>query len=365
MYSDEIFLYVHFLYCKSRCPYCDFFKGILPKGFDESAYVKEIIDNLKFVKEFSNDNRELKSVFFGGGTPSLLSKKAVFDILNEVYKNYRVAKDAEITIEANPNTFEREKFLGFREAGVNRLSLGVQALNEKDLKFLGRTHSLKDAREAIDLGVKVFDKFSVDLIYARPDQVFDEWVKEIDEMVAKGVKHISLYQLSIEEGTVFYRKNIKEMDEEKSAKFYEKTVSYLKDMGFERYEVSNFAVNADNRSVHNMAYWNGGDYLGVGKGSAGRIKVDNKFYSLRDGKVEEVLSLKDRAIELIFMGFRIKDGIRFDRFNEIIGKDLREFLDGSKIEEFKKAGLLEVDDEGIRLTDKGFLVMDRIVLDLI
>ena len=277
----------------------------------------------------------------------------------------KTSKNVEISLEANPNTFERDKFLGFKEVGVNRLSLGVQALNEKDLKFLGRTHSLVDARKAIDLGVEVFDKFSVDLIYARPNQVFDDWVKEIDEMVEKGVKHISLYQLSIEEGTVFYRKNVKEMEEEKSAEFYEKTVSYLKDMGFERYEVSNFAVDKKNRSIHNMAYWDGGDYIGLGKGSAGRIKVDNKFYGLRDGKIEEELSITDRALELIFMGFRIKDGINFDRFKEIIGRDLREFLDVEKMEEFRKEGMIEIDNVGARLTDKGFLVMDKIVLDLI
>ncbi|MBR5599496.1 MAG: radical SAM family heme chaperone HemW [Alphaproteobacteria bacterium] len=364
MNNKDLSIYVHFLYCKSRCPYCDFFRGILPKNFDEKEYVSGICRDLEYMRNLSGE-REVKSIFFGGGTPSLLSSGAVARILDEIGKFYNIAEGVEISLEANPNTFERNKFLGFRQAGINRLSLGVQALREDDLKFFGRTHSLEDAYKAIELGVEVFDKFSVDLIYARPKQIFDKWVKEVDEVIKRGIKHISLYQLSIEQGTVFYRKKIEEMPEVVSAKFYEDTVSYLRENGFERYEVSNFSKDVYNRSVHNLVYWNGGDYVGLGKGAAGRLKAKNSFYQLWDGKIEEEISPRDRGIELIIMGFRVNSGIKFGKFFDIVGIDFFEFVNLKKVNNFIDEGFLIKDDESIWLTDRGFLIMDKIILEIV
>lgn len=364
MMNNELSVYVHFLYCKSRCPYCDFFKGILPKDFDEEAYIKKVIENLYYASKLSG-KREVNSVFFGGGTPSLLSCNAVNQIIDEISKCYEIKKGAEITIEANPNSFEKEKFSGFKSSGVNRLSLGVQALNETDLKRLGRTHSLNEAREAIDFGAKVFDKFSVDLIYAREGQKFDDWEREVLEVIDRGAKHISLYQLTIEEGTVFYKKNVKEMDEDESAKLYEQTVELLRQKGFERYEVSNFAKRKSDESVHNLAYWEGKDYIGLGVGAVGRLKVKDDIYGLKDGVIEEKISNKDRALELLFMGFRIKKGIGFEEFYEASGVEFFDFVEKEKVLEFKKSGLLEFDEKRIWMTDDGFLVMNKIIYELL
>ncbi len=364
MSDRELSVYIHFLYCKSRCPYCDFFKKIIKKDFDECEYVKNILDNLdKMYKIFGK--RDVKSIFFGGGTPSLLSGRAVSDILEGIEKYYNIKNGAEISLEANPNTFERDKFVSFKEAGINRLSLGVQALNEKDLKYLGRTHSVDEARKAIECGVKLFDKCSIDLIYARENQNFNEWKKEIDEAVSYGLKHISLYQLSIEEGTIFERKNIKAMDEELGANFYEDTVSYLRKKGFERYEVSNFSTDVWNRSTHNMVYWQGGDYIGLGVGAHGRIKYKDKIYATVDGRDFEELSILDRAYELVIMGLRIKDGINAKSFYEASGVKLFEFLNMEKLSEFKRLGLIEFDDYNVRLTDSGMLVLDKIIEEIV
>ena len=242
--DDGLAVYIHFPYCRSRCPYCDFFRGILPREFDERALVSRYREDIAYFagvcgkapqEEKGRDGlaqmaevsgrRRVTSVFFGGGTPSLLSPGAVEAVLEELERHFDIVPGAEISLEANPNTFEREKFLGFRAAGINRLSLGVQALNAADLKFLGRTHGVDDAIAAMELGAAAFPKFSIDLIYARPGQKWDDWQKEIDLALGFGLRHISLYELAIEEGTVFARKNVRAADEETSLTLYNQTVS--------------------------------------------------------------------------------------------------------------------------------------------
>ena len=364
MNDKELSVYIHFMYCKSRCPYCDFFRALKPRDFDENEYVKTIISDLERLRSLTG-KRRVKSVFFGGGTPSILSENAVGEILDNIDKCYDIKKGAEISLEANPNTYDRDKFKGFNIAGVNRLSLGVQALDDKRLKALGRTHNLNEAREAIKTAVELFDKSSIDLIYALKDQEFCDWVKEIDEALSFGVKHISLYQLTIEEGTVFYKKNIKGMDEDLSAKFYEDTVCYLASKGFDRYEVSNFAKDEYNRSVHNMVYWQGGDYLGLGMGAHGRLNLEGKNFSLVDGKICEQLTSDERAMELVIMGLRIKEGINVKKFYEISKIGLFDYLDMNKVMMFRDEGLLCFDEYSLRLTNKGFLVMDKIIEQII
>ena len=293
-----------------------------------------------------------------------MSAKAIDLILNKINNNFVIDKSAEISIEANPNSYERDKFIDFSKVGINRLSLGVQALNDNDLRFLGRTHSIKDALSALECGVNLFDKLSVDLIYARPNQKVDDWQKEIDLALGFGLKHISLYQLTLEEGTIFAKKNIEMLDEENATKMYNDTVKYLRNSGFARYEVSNFAKDLYNVSKHNMVYWEGGDYWGIGKGAHGRVVIDDKMYAQFDGNNMEELSSEERAYELIIMGLRVEKGVNKNNFKKACGLELFEFVSLEKLNEFNKLGLLEFDDEVIKLTDNGFLVMDKVILEL-
>ncbi len=362
--QSPIAVYIHFPYCKSRCPYCDFFRSILPKTFNEKEIIERYRQDIAYFADLMGD-RIVKSVFFGGGTPSLLSPNGVQIILDELSRKFCIKEDAEISLEANPNTFERDKFIDFSKTGVNRLSLGVQALNEKDLKVLGRTHSLDDAIRAIDLATETFDKTSIDLIYSRPNQQWDEWQQEIDLALKYGLKHISLYQLTIEEGTIFYKKNIKVMDEETSATFYNNTVSYLREKGFDRYEVSNFAQSKQEESIHNLVYWQGGEYIGIGEGAHGRIIHNGSIKATVDGKITETLTPQERAEELIIMGLRIRDGINAKAFYDACGIKLFDFLSENVTKKLAQLNLLCYDADNIKLTDKGFLVLDKIILELV
>lgn len=364
MQNKPLAVYIHFPYCKSRCPYCDFFRALKPKNFDEKVLLDRYLDDISYFADILGE-RLVTSIFFGGGTPSLLSADAVRQILDEISRAFVVSADAEISLEANPNTFDREKFVDFHSAGINRLSLGVQALNPDDLKFLGRTHTMHDALTAMELCAKTFPKSSVDLIYARPNQTFDAWQKEIDTALSFGLKHISLYQLTIEEGTVFYKKNVAPLDEEKAANLYEQTVSYLKSRGLSRYEVSNFAASKSHQSAHNLVYWQGGDYIGIGDGAHGRFLHEGKIYASVDGKISETLTPAERAEELVLMGLRIKDGINFERFYRASGIRFFDFVNNLAMKRLAKLNLLCYDDANVWLTDHGFLLLDKVILELV
>lgn len=417
MTDDGLAVYIHFPYCRSRCPYCDFFRGILPREFDEAALVSRYREDIAYFARLcgkmrqGGNGRRVTSVFFGGGTPSLLSPGAVEEVLEELERHFDIVPGAEISLEANPNTFEREKFLAFRAAGINRLSLGVQALNAVDLKFLGRTHGVGDAIAAMELGAAAFPKFSIDLIYARPGQKWEDWQQEIDLALGFGLRHISLYELAIEEGTVFARKNVRAADEEMSLTLYNQTVSYLRSRGLERYEVSNFAASGDDESVHNLAYWRGGDYIGIGEGAHGRLRLwtdggsemseetgtrsaeersagetaemrnteslerarsaggnpagNMQLRATVDGRLGDVLTPEERAEELVMMGLRIKEGIDAERFYRACGIKLFDFLSKKMTKRLAQLDLLCYDDANIRLTDKGFPLLDEIILELV
>ena len=367
--ENTLAAYIHFPYCRSRCPYCDFFRGILPRDFDEAALLQRYADDMAAMARLCG-GRRITSVFFGGGTPSLLSPAAVEQVLNWIGRHFSLSPAAEISLEANPNTFERGKFLDFRTAGVNRLSLGVQALNKADLRFLGRTHSLDDALRAMELGAAAFPKFSIDLIYARPNQQWDDWQKEIDTALSFGLKHISLYELSIEEGTPFFKKNIRGADEESALNLYQQTVSYLRGQGLERYEVSNFAASAADECAHNLVYWRGGDYLGLGTGAHGRLTLTDttgkrKILATVDGQPAEELTPAERAEELVLLGLRLKEGISAARFYQACGIKLFDFLSENATKRLAQLNLLCYDDGNIKLTDKGFPLLDEIILELV
>lgn len=362
--GDDIAVYVHFPYCKSRCPYCDFFRQLLPKSFDETALVERYLADLATLAPLCV-SRRVKSVFFGGGTPSLLSPKAVERVLEAIDTQLGLRAEAEISLEANPNTFEQEKFQGFYQAGINRLSLGVQALNKDDLRFLGRTHSVDDALRAVETASRLFSKFSIDLIYARPRQTWEAWQTELDLALSFGLKHLSLYQLTLEEGTVFAKKNIELPDEETAATLYHNTISYLRGKGVERYEISNFATSKAQQSVHNLVYWQGGDYLGLGDGAHGRLCHNGRILATVDGKISEELTPRERAEELVIMGLRIKDGLAEEAFSQACGISLFDFLSQDVVKELAQLQLLVYDNSHIRLTDKGFLLLDEVIRRLL
>lgn len=364
MTDEPLSVYIHFPYCKSRCPYCDFFRALKPKDFDEEPLVLNYMTDITYFANICG-KRKIKSVFFGGGTPSLLSPSAIGKTLEKIAENFSLTSDAEISLEANPNTYDLEKFLSFASVGVNRLSLGVQSLSSGGLKFLGRSHTLSEALSAMETGMKTFAKFSIDMIYARPNQKWEEWEQEINLALSFGLKHISLYELSIEEGTIFHKKNISPLDEKNAAKLYEQTISYLKLKGFSRYEVSNFATDKTNQSVHNLVYWQGGDYIGIGEGAHGRIKLNGDAYATLNGKISEKLTAKERAEELVLMGLRLKEGIDAKRFLQHSRVPLMDCIDKQALKKLAELNLLCYDTTNIRLTDKGFLVLDEIIRQLV
>ncbi len=375
---DGLVVYIHFPYCRSRCPYCDFFRALLPRAFDEEALLRRYADDLAYFATLCG-GRRVTSVFFGGGTPSLLAPQSIEHVIGEIGRHFKLDAGAEISLEANPNTFEREKFLAFRAAGINRLSLGVQALSAAGLKFLGRTHGVDDALRAMELGAAAFPKFSVDLIYARPGQQWESWQLEIDTALSFGLKHISLYELAIEEGTVFAKKNIRAADEETALTLYKQTVSYLRERGFARYEVSNFAATRLDECAHNLVYWRGGDYIGIGEGAHGRIRTAGKggsalsvaagggseIWAAADGRLSERLLPEERAEELVLLGLRLEEGIDAEAFYQACGIKLFDYLSKKMTKRLAQLNLLCYDERNIRLTDKGFPLLDEIILELV
>lgn len=359
---QEIAVYIHWPFCKSKCPYCDFYKE-LAHNTDQDAVVAEYIDALRRYRQILPE-RTVKSIFFGGGTPSLIKPQNVAKIIDEIARLWPLKTDAEISLEANPNTHYQTMFADLKNAGINRLSLGVQALSEADLRFLGRTHTLETARHCLKEIVEVFDNHSADLIYARPNQQFANWEKELTEICSYGLKHLSLYQLTIEENTVFARKNIQPLEENAAAEMYELTRDFLTARYYDLYEVSNFA-QAGFESAHNLTYWQGGDYIGIGRSAHGRFCVDGTHYAAEYPFVHTPLTPQERAEELVFMGLRLASGIDKVQFKQICGLDLRQIIHTDKLQMLKAEGLMDETPDRIFATRTGFLLLNRIVEELL
>ena len=265
-------IYIHWPYCLSKCPYCDFFSRI-GKNVDQEKIINDYLDELRFYHNLTS-GRTVTSIFFGGGTPSLIKPSLISKVIDTVAALWPTAPDIEISLEANPNTDTPTLFPDLKKAGINRLSLGVQALNDVDLKFLGRTHTLSQALKSIDNVLNTFKNHSMDLIYARPKQTLSAWEAELKQAASLGLKHISLYQLTIEEGTVFAKKGILPLDEDLATEMYLLTEDILAPLGYQKYEVSNYA-QAGFEAKHNLLYWTGGEYIGVGPSAHGRLTVFN------------------------------------------------------------------------------------------
>ena len=384
VFTKQLAIYIHWPFCESKCPYCDF-NSHVRNSFDYekmgNAYIKEIntLQNL-----FPKESKKIGSIFFGGGTPSLMPPILVNKILSTLEECWGFTEQIEISIEANPNSTDTERLLGYRNAGVNRLSLGVQALNDKDLKFLGRTHSYSDSLRALDKAAGIFPRTSIDLIYGRPKQSLYDWELELATALQLPVNHISLYQLTIEKGTPFYTDERSQKfimpDDNVQTSMFEISNFLTENAGFKSYEVSNYA-RPENMCQHNLAYWLYKPYVGIGPGAHGRIPVEKdstgriatRMHSKPETWLEAVLSnghgiagqslltMKERASEALILGLRLKIGINKKNFKYNTGVDIEETTISYEVETMKAAGLIEESDEFFRLTSKGRPLLNSIL----
>jgi oxygen-independent coproporphyrinogen-3 oxidase len=373
-------VYIHWPFCAAKCPYCDFNSHVRHQPVDQERFSRAFATELATMRARSGP-REVTSIFLGGGTPSLMQPQTVGAVLDAVAKNWTVPAGIEVTLEANPSSVEAERFRGYRAAGVNRVSLGVQALNDRDLKFLGRLHNVEEALKAIGLARDIFPRLSFDLIYARPGQTPDAWAAELEEAIGHAADHLSLYQLTIEEGTPFHAlhaaKKFAIPDDEHAAELYAVTQDITAARGLPAYEISNHArPGAESR--HNLTYWRYGEYVGVGPGAHGRFVekgrrvvtitekmpetwtnlVEAKGHGVIDG---EVLTRSEEADEFLLMGLRLAEGIDLSRYEQYAGRP----LSSSRLSILQEEGLVApVGNSRLRATPAGMIVLDAVVADL-
>lgn len=357
-FSIPFGIYLHWPFCKSKCPYCNFYKEVR-KDIPQEEIINGYVKDLEYYHKLTA-NKTVSSIFFGGGTPSLIEPKYIEKIIDRVHRLWTTTDEVEISLEANPNSDRPGMFADLYQAGINRLSLGVQALNDKDLKFLGRTHNLKQAVQSIDEVLHCFNNHSMDLIYARPAQTADSWLKELTQAATFGFKHISMYQLTIEDGTFFARKGITALEEEAAAAMYDLTNVYLNSHGYPQYEVSNYGLPCR----HNLLYWQGGDYLGIGKSAHGRITTGAKMYASLHPCQLEPLTAEERAEELVIMGLRLIEGINKRRFEQICGLSFDDFINQNNLQDLTAGGFLEDSAETLRATPNGFKVLNKLIEEL-
>lgn len=378
--TDPFAVYVHWPFCLSKCPYCDFNSHVRHGGYDEARYLRAVEAEIAFNAQRTR-GRTVSTVFFGGGTPSLMQPSSVQAILDAVAKHWSVAPDVEVTLEANPTSVDSTRFRGYRTAGVNRVSLGVQALNDADLKELGRLHTAQEALDAVAVARSIFDRYSFDLIYARPRQTPDQWVAELKRAIAEAAEHLSLYQLTIEPETPFHALHkagkLIVPDEDLGRALYDMTQDVCAQAGLPAYEISNHArPGAECR--HNLVYWRGHDYVGVGPGAHGRLTINGRRTATETEKrpeawvtrveahgsgltVDEPLAPTEAADEYLLMGLRLAEGIDPQRFHAISGRT----LDAKRIAILQGEGAVETTAEGrLRVTQSGFPVLDAVVADL-
>lgn len=369
---SKLGLYIHWPYCVSKCPYCDFASRPLPDGLEEGAFAAAYEAEMAFYAAQTGP-RLLSSLYFGGGTPSLMKPETVAWLIAKAGQFWPLAAACEITLEANPSSADREKFRALREAGVNRLSLGVQSFDDKALRFLGRAHDAKAARRAIEEARKIFPRFSFDLIYAYAGQTPAAWKKELNEALSFGPKHVSLYQLTVEPGTVFYKQAKKEKlqaDEEVSADLFDATQEILAQAGLPAYEISNHAAPGE-ESRHNLIYWHYEDYIGLGPAAHGRfVGLDGARHATahlmrpekwlaqtkkegRGVETDETLGQKAAQREALMMGARLAEGISRERWKNLFGEEIEKFLPPVKTEFYVRENLIENTSTHFRATAEG------------
>ena len=379
--SDQAFgVYVHWPFCLSKCPYCDFNSHVRHTELDEARFARA------FAREIESTaaripGRKVSSIFLGGGTPSLMAPQTVGAILDSIGKHWRVADDVEITLEANPTSVEATRFRGYRTAGVNRVSLGVQALDDASLKMLGRLHSAREALDAVAIARGAFERSSFDLIYARPDQTPKMWADELQLAISEAAEHLSLYQLTIEQGTPFFGLHaagkLRTPDEATARALYDVTQEVCDRHGLSAYEISNHA-RAGAECRHNLVYWRGEEYAGIGPGAHGRIDINGVRHATATERrpeswlmrveatghglvTDDCLNSEERADEFLLMGLRLTEGIDPKRYAALSGRP----LDANRIAALREEGAIAIDASGrLRVTQAGFPVLDAVVADL-
>jgi oxygen-independent coproporphyrinogen-3 oxidase len=379
--SDAPFgVYVHWPFCLSKCPYCDFNSHVRHAAIDEARYVDAFAREIATTAERIGA-RTVSTIFMGGGTPSLMQPATVGAILDAIGRHWTVAPNVEVTLEANPTSVEAMRFRGYRAAGVNRVSLGVQALDDASLKELGRLHSAREALDAVTIARAAFERYSFDLIYARPHQTPAAWRAELERAIDEAAEHLSLYQLTIEQDTPFAALHasgkLKTPDDDQARALYDVTQDVAAARGLPAYEISNHArPGAECR--HNLVYWRYHEYAGIGPGAHGRLVVDGKRQATSTerrpeswlmrvetnghGVVgDEVLTRGEQADEFLLMGLRLAEGIDPARYAAFAGHP----LDAARIAMLDREGMVEATPDGrLRVTRAGFPVLDAVVADL-
>lgn len=372
-------LYLHWPFCQSKCPYCDFNSHVAAK-IDQQRWKRAYLAEIDRAAA-ETQGRVLQSVFFGGGTPSLMEPDLVAAILDRIRAAWPQTNDWEVTLEANPGSVEAGRFKGYAGAGVTRISMGIQALNDTDLRKLGRLHSVAEARAAFDVARKAFDRVSFDLIYARQDQSLASWRAELRDAIAMAADHLSLYQLTIEDGTAFGARfamgGLKGLpDEDLSAEMYHLTQEICNEAGLPAYEVSNHAAPGK-ESRHNLIYWRGGDYVGIGPGAHGRLTLNGARWATEAPRApgewlkrveagapgelpRDFVPAAERALEYLMMGLRLTEGIDLTRYRTLANSS----LNINKINGLVDIGMLSITPQGIAPTANGRMVLNAIIREL-
>ncbi len=383
-------VYIHWPFCLSKCPYCDFNSHVRREPIDEPRFVRALAAEIAATAA-RVPGRTVATIFFGGGTPSLMQPATIAAVLDAIARHWRVAPDAEITLEANPTSVEASRFRGYRTAGVNRVSLGVQALDDRVLAELGRMHSAREALDAVGVARSVFGRYSFDLIYARPQQQPKDWANELNTALAEAGEHLSLYQLTIEPDTPFAALNaagkLRLPNEDTARALYDTTQEICGAHGLPAYEVSNHA-RPGGECRHNLIYWRTQEYAGIGPGAHGRLNIGRLNIGRLDtggerhataterrpeawltrveatgyGVVnDDVLTREERADEFLLMGLRLAEGIDIARYAELAGRP----LDPARIAMLREHGLIETTAQArLRVTVPGFPLLDAVVADL-
>ncbi len=377
-------LYIHWPFCKKKCPYCDF-NSHVREGVDHAVWREALLREMRYWHARAPE-KTITSIFFGGGTPSLMEPATVAALIEAANRLWGLDAACEITLEANPTSVEAAKFAALKTAGVNRVSLGVQSLKPESLKFLGREHSASEALEAVALAARTFDRYSFDLIYALPNQTPAAWEGELREALNYAKGHLSLYQLTIEENTAFHHayhvgKSFQLPEDSLAAELYQLTQSIMESAGLPAYEISNHA-SAGNESRHNLSYWRSDSYFGIGPGAHGRVDVSGNRLATRTQKspenwlhateqfghgVEEelILTTTERAEETILMGLRLREGVNLATMRADTASYLTNLWVDGRVERLVAQGMLEANPSRLCATPRGMLVLNRVIEELL
>ena len=380
IHSDPISIYFHWPFCESKCPYCDF-NSHVRKTIKQKDWLLGYNRNIQ--KWFAKFNKPIiETIYFGGGTPSLIDPSIISDLIDNIYKHHSISENIEISLEANPSSVEMKKFRDYASAGINRISIGVQSFIDKDLKLLGRLHSAKEAKSAVNTSLSLFGNVNFDLIYGRQYQDLKDWEKELQFALSLGSQHLSLYQLTIENNTafgmLFEKGKLKGLPTERlSRKFFTSTDELCTSNGLNHYEISNFSLEGY-ECKHNLNYWRCGNFLGIGPGAHGRYQVNKNRFSYENivnpetwlknaisGDFptynERIVSNTDHYEEYVIMGLRLREGISLEKVRTTFGKD----FDKDKLNNLMSLGLIEIFNNRLKVLPKGRILLNQIIKELL